>query len=128
VHEGSDATVVALALMVHRVLEVAGRLAERGISIEVIDPRTVSPLDTDTILRSVAKTGRLLIVDEAYGPCSIASEVAARVCDAGFDDLDAPIKRLTGAFTPTPYSPPLEKAVVPQPDDIERAILDLIEE
>lgn len=128
VREGTDATVVALALMVHRVLEVAGRLAERGISIEVIDPRTVSPLDIETILQSVAKTGRLLIVDEAYGPCSIASEIAARVSDAGFDDLDAPIKRLTGAFTPTPYSPPLEKAVVPQPDDIERAILDLIEE
>jgi 2-oxoisovalerate dehydrogenase E1 component len=128
VREGRDATVVALALMVRRALEARERLAAKGISVEVIDPRTVSPLDGETILRSVHKTGRLLIVDEAFAPFGLGAEVAARVVEAGFDDLDAPIRRLHGAFTPTPYSPPLEKAVVPQVEDIERAILELLEE
>ena len=120
---GGAATVVAMGLMLHRVLAVAEELAAKGIEIEVIDPRTASPLDVPTILQSVAKTGRLLVVDEAYGPCSLAAEIVAQVADAGFNDLDAPIKRLNGAFTPTPYSPPLEKVVVPQVDDIRRAIL-----
>jgi 2-oxoisovalerate dehydrogenase E1 component len=128
VREGRDATVVALALMLRRTLEVCDRLAAQGIAIEVIDPRTVAPLDSDTILRSVQKTGRLLIVDEAFAPFGLGAEVAARVIEAGFDDLDAPIRRLHGAFTPTPYSPPLEQAVVPQVEDIERAILALLEE
>lgn len=126
--EGTDVTVVALALMAHRALAAAQALAARGVSVEVVDPRTVSPLDSDTILASVAKTGRLLVVDESFAPCGIASEIAARVVEAGFDDLDAPIRRLNGAFTPTPYSPPLEGAVVPQVADIERAILALLEE
>lgn len=128
VREGRDATVVALALMVRRTLEACERLAQRGIEIEIIDPRTVSPLDSETILRSVRKTGRLLIVDEAFEPFGLGAEVAARVSDAGFDDLDAPIRRLHGAFTPTPYSPALEKVVTPQVEDIERAIVDLLEE
>jgi len=126
--EGSDVTVVAIALMVQRSLAAAEQLAKEGISVEVIDPRTVSPLDTDTILASVKKTGRLLIVDEAFAPCSLGAEIAARVSDAGFDDLDAPIRRLNGAFCPTPYSPPLEKAVIPQVDNIARTIRDLVEE
>jgi 2-oxoisovalerate dehydrogenase E1 component len=128
VREGRDVTVVALALMVRRTLEACERLAAEGVSVEVIDPRTVSPLDGDAVLRSVRKTGRLLIVDEAFAPFGLGAEVAARVIDAGFDDLDAPIRRLHGAFTPTPYSPPLEKAVVPQVEDIERAIRALLEE
>ncbi len=128
VREGRDATVVALALMVRRTLEACERLAARGVSVEVIDPRTVSPLDAETILRSVRKTGRLLIVDEAFAPFGLGAEVAARVIDAGFDDLDAPIRRLHGAFTPTPYSPTLEKAVVPQVEDIEQALVDLLAE
>ncbi|MGL4550559.1 MAG: alpha-ketoacid dehydrogenase subunit alpha/beta [Gemmataceae bacterium] len=127
VRAGTDVTVVALALMARRVLQVAERLAPRA-SVEVIDPRTVSPLDADTILASVRKTGRLLIVDEAFSPFGLGAEVAAVVADAGFDDLDAPVRRLHGAFTPTPYSPPLEKAVVPGAEDIERAILRLLEE
>jgi 2-oxoisovalerate dehydrogenase E1 component len=126
--EGRDVTVVALALMVRRTLEAAERLAARGISVEVIDPRTVAPLDAATIVQSVHKTGRLLIVDEAFAPFGLGAEVTACVMDAGFDDLDAPIRRLHGAFTPTPYSPPLEKAIVPQVDDIERAIVVLLEE
>jgi 2-oxoisovalerate dehydrogenase E1 component len=126
--EGTDATVVAFGLMVHHALAAAEQLFRQSISIEVIDPRTVSPLDIDTILRSVAKTGRLLVIDEAFGPCSIASEIAAQVADRGFDDLDAPIKRLNGAFAPTPYSPTLERAVVPNPQTIQAAIEDLLRE
>jgi 2-oxoisovalerate dehydrogenase E1 component len=82
----------------------------------------VSPLDTATIAASVAKTGRLLIVDESFGPFGLGAEVAARVADVAFNDLDAPIRRLTGLFAPTPYSPPLEKACVPQVDAIVAAI------
>lgn len=125
---GSDVTVVALSLMVQYTLQVAEQFAQEGISVEVVDPRTVSPLDTGTILQSVAKTGRLLIVDEAFGPCGLASEIAAQVADAGFDDLDAPIKRLHGAFAPTPYAPALEQAVVPNVGSIAQAIRDLMQE
>ena len=128
VREGRDVSVVALALMVHRAVAAAEQLAAEGISVEIIDPRTVSPLDVETILASVARTGRLLAIDEAYGPCSLASEIAAHVADRGFDDLDAPIKRLTGAFAPTPYSPPLEKVVVPQVEDVVAAIRELMDE
>ena len=126
--EGRDLTVVAIALMVARSLAAAGQLAPEGISVEVIDPRTVSPLDSEAILRSVAKTGRLLIVDEAFSPCGLGAEIAAQIASAGFDDLDAPIRRLNGAFAPTPYSPSLEKAVIPQVEDIVRAIRELLEE
>ena len=128
VREGSDLTIVALALMMHRALEVAEKLSAEGVSIEVVDPRTVSPLDTETILQSVAKTGRLLVVDEEFGPCSVGSEVAASISEIGFDELDAPIRRLNGAFTPTPYAPTLENEVVPQVDDIEKAVRDLLAE
>ena len=126
--EGRDVTVVAIALMVQRSLAAAELLAKEGISVEVIDPRTVSPLDTETILTSVKKTGRLLIVDEAFSPCSLGAEIAAQVADTGFDDLDAPIRRLNGAFAPTPYSPPLERAVIPQVDDVVAAIRNLLSE
>jgi 2-oxoisovalerate dehydrogenase E1 component len=128
VREGTDATVVAISLMVQHAIRAAEQLASEGISIEIVDPRTVSPLDMETILRSVAKTGRVLVVDEAFGPCSVASEIAAQIADAGFDDLDAPVKRLNGAFAPTPYSPTLEKAVVPHVEDVVRAIRSLLEE
>ena len=103
-------------------------LAQEGISIELIDPRTVAPLDVETIRRSVAKTGRLLIVDETFAPFGIGAEIAAQLADQGFDDLDAPIRRLNGAFTPTPYSPTLEAAVVPTPESIAQAIRDLMAE
>ena len=126
--EGNDVTVVAFALMVHRALAAAEQLRKEGVSVEVIDPRTVSPLDTGAILASVANTGRLLIVDEVSAPCSLGAEVAACVADAGFNDLDAPIRRLNGAFAPVPYSPPLEKALVPDVDDIIRSVKDLVAE
>jgi len=125
---GTDVTVVALALMVHHTLAAAELLMNDGINVEVIDPRTVSPLDTGAILASVAKTGRLLIVDEAFAPCSLGAEIAAHIADAGFNDLDAPIRRLNGAFAPVPYSPPLERALVPDVESITRSIRDLISE
>lgn len=125
---GTDVTVVALAMMVHRALAAAETLATEGISVEVIDPRTVAPLDFDAIRASVAKTGRLLILDESFAPCGFGAEIAASIANVGFDDLDAPIRRLNGAFVPTPYSPPLEMAVVPQPDDILKAIRELTSE
>jgi 2-oxoisovalerate dehydrogenase E1 component len=125
---GTDATIVAIALMVEHAKQAAEQLQGEGISIEIIDPRTVSPLDIPTILQSVAKTGRLLIVDEAFGPCGLASEIAAHIADAGFDDLDAPIKRLHGAFAPTPYAPPLERMVTPSVEHIVQAVRDLLEE
>lgn len=128
VRAGSDVTVVALARMVHLTLSVCDELQQSGISVELIDPRTILPLDIETILQSVKKTGRLLVIDEAFSPCGFAVDVAAQVADRGFNDLDAPIKRLNGAFTPTPYSPSLEKAVVPQAEQIITAIRDLMAE
>jgi len=128
VRSGQDVTVVALARMVQLTLSVCEELQKENISVELIDPRTVSPLDTETILASVARTGRLLIVDEPPAPCGFAAEIAAQVTEAGFDDLDAPIRRLTGVFTPTPYSPPLEAAVVPTVAAIASAIRALVKE
>jgi 2-oxoisovalerate dehydrogenase E1 component len=128
VREGTDITVVAIALMVHQVLKSCEVLEKEGISVEVVDPRTVAPLDIETIRVSVRKTGRLLIVDETFAPFALGAEVAAQIADASFDDLDAPIRRLNGSHTPTPYSPPLEAAVIPNLDSIAKAIRDLIAE
>jgi 2-oxoisovalerate dehydrogenase E1 component len=125
---GTGVTVVALSVMVQHALQAAEQLAGENISVEIIDPRTVSPLDVDSVLQSVAKTGRLLVVDEAFGPCGFASEIAAQVADAGFNDLDAPIKRLHGAFAPTPYAPTLERAVVPGVEQVAQAIRELMGE
>jgi 2-oxoisovalerate dehydrogenase E1 component len=128
VREGRDVTVVALALMVHHTLKACAALEKEGVSVELIDPRTVAPLDVETILQSVSKTGRLLIVDEAFAPFGLGAEIAAQLADRGFDALDAPIRRLNGAHTPTPYSPALEAAVVPNPEQIAQAIRDLVAE
>jgi len=126
--EGGDATVVAVGRMNHLCLAAAESLAAEGASVEVIDPRTVNPLDADTILASLAKTGRLLVVDEPAGPCGLAAEVAALAADRGFDDLDAPVRRLSGVPSPTPYSPVLEAQVVPSLAAIEGAIRALLAE
>jgi 2-oxoisovalerate dehydrogenase E1 component len=128
VRAGTDVTVVALARMVHLTLSVCDELQQQGVSVELIDPRTVSPLDISTILESVHQTGRLLIVDECPAPLAVGAEIAARVVAEGFNDLDAPIHRLNGAFAPTPYSPPLEKVVVPGASQITEAILNLMDE
>jgi 2-oxoisovalerate dehydrogenase E1 component len=128
VREGSDITVVAFALMVHKTLTACETLAKEGINVELIDPRTVAPLDVDTIIQSVAKTGRILIVDEDFAHCGISAEIAAQLADRGFDELDAPIRRLNGKPSPTPYSPTLEAAVVPDVEAIAEAIRNLCAE
>jgi len=128
VREGSDVTVVALALMVHKTLAACETLAAEGINVELIDPRTVAPLDVDTIIQSVSKTGRLIIVDEDFAHCGIGAEIAAQLADRGFDDLDAPIRRLNGKASPTPYSPTLEAGVVPNTEAIAQAIRELCAE
>jgi 2-oxoisovalerate dehydrogenase E1 component len=125
VQRGKDATIVAIGASVRLVVEAC---KEVSASIEVIDPRTVAPLDVETIGKSVAKTGRLLIVDEAFAPFGIGAEIAAQIADRHFDDLDAPIRRLNGLHTPTPYSPPLEAAIVPDAKAVVRAIRELLEE
>jgi 2-oxoisovalerate dehydrogenase E1 component len=126
--EGSDVTVVAFTIMVSRALEAAEHLAKEGISVEVIDPRTVAPLDIDTILESVHKTGRLLVVDEDFAPCGMGAEIAAQVMERAFDDLDAPVRRLNGPHSPVPYSPPLEAAMAPNRAQIVDAIKALVAE
>lgn len=126
--EGKDITVVSLGLMLRKTLEAAEALAKDGLSVEVIDPRTVAPLDMGTILESLHKTGRLLVVDEAFAPCGVGAEIIAQVNERGFDDLDAPPARLHGAHTPTPYSPTLEAAVIPSTQSIAQAIRDVLAE
>ena len=120
--EGRDVTIVALSNMVHRANAVADRLKGEGISVEVIDPRTTSPLDEDSILESVETTGRLVIVDEAPPRCSMATDIASIVAEKGFEDLKAPIIKVTSPHTPVPFSPKLEMHYVPSEDRIEAAV------
>ncbi|MEP1472680.1 MAG: alpha-ketoacid dehydrogenase subunit beta [Halieaceae bacterium] len=120
--EGSDVTVVAFSRMVLFAEQAAAALAAEGISVEVIDPRTLSPLDDEAILASIQKTGRVVVVDEANPYCSMASEVSSIVVDKGFDYLDAPIKKVTAPHTPVPASPVLEIEYVPSVAEIEAAI------
>jgi len=112
-HEGKDVTVVALSLMVHRAISTAMKLKQKGISAEVIDARTVKPLDKEAIFESVKKTGRLVIMDEEPLTGSWASEVSATVVEEIFDYLDAPIKRVCAPDTPIPFSPGLEQYWMP---------------
>jgi pyruvate dehydrogenase E1 component beta subunit len=120
---GSDITVVASEIMVHKSLAAAEKLQDEGISVEVVDPRTLRPLDVDTIAKSVKKTGRLLIVHEAVKTAGWAGEVMASISETpAWDYLDAPMRRLTGKDIPIPYNPNLEAAAVPQEDDILREI------
>jgi 2-oxoisovalerate dehydrogenase E1 component len=128
VREGTDLTLVAIGRMVPMAVEAGQKLAADGASIEIIDPRTVAPLDIETIRQSVARTGRLLIADECFAPYGIGAEISAQIADRGFDDLDAPIRRLNGLHTPTPYSPTLEAAVVPKLDDLLRVTRELLDE
>ena len=123
--EGDDVTVVAISRMVHQALTAAEALAEEGIEAEVIDPRTLSPLDEETILGSVAKTHHLVIVDEDNPRCSAAADIAALAADKGFDTLDAPIKLVTAPHTPVPFSPPLEQVYVPSPERIVETVREI---
>ncbi len=126
--EGTDVTVVGVGPLVPKSLAAAEQLATEGISVEVIDPRTLAPLDMETILSSLDKTGKLLVADESFGPCGIGAEIAAQVMEHGFDDLAAPVRRLNGLHTPTPFSPPLETAVVPSVDQVTAAVRELAAE
>jgi pyruvate dehydrogenase E1 component beta subunit len=120
---GKDLTVVASSVMVPRSLAVAERLSKDGIDVEVIDPRSLRPLDSETIIQSVRKTGRLLVVHEACETGGWAGEVIARVASSpAFAYLDAPLCRLAGKDMPIPYNRNLERAAVPQEEDIEREI------
>ncbi|HHX23911.1 MAG: alpha-ketoacid dehydrogenase subunit beta [Tepidanaerobacteraceae bacterium] len=124
--EGEDITVVATGMEVHFALQAASELEKEGISLEVVDPRTISPLDVDTILKSVEKTGKLIISHVACKEFGIGAEIAAQVAENGFYSLDAPIKRLGATFTPVPYSKKLEKAHFPQVEDIVKAAKELM--
>jgi len=124
---GKDLTLVANNIMVLRALAVAQRLAQEGIDVEVIDPRTLAPLDTETIIKSVIKTGRMLVVHEACQTGGWAGEVIAAVTGSrAFDYLDAPVRRLAGKDIPIPYNRGLEQAAVPQEQDIEREIRNIL--
>ena len=119
--EGKDMTVVATAMMVGRALSAAEKLAGNGISLEVVDPRTLSPLDEQTILNSVKKTHRLLIVHEEVKFAGSGAEIAAMAAEKAFDYLDAPIVRVGAPFTPVPFSPPLEQEFIPSEEKIIQA-------
>jgi pyruvate/2-oxoglutarate/acetoin dehydrogenase E1 component len=122
VREGDDVTVVALGRMVTLAEQAAEALESEGISVELVDPRTTSPMDWDTILESVENTGRLVVVDEAGPRCGMASDIVARVSQDAFGDLKAAPRMLTPPHTPVPFSPVLEDAYVPTPEKIAAAI------
>ncbi len=122
---GNDVTLVAIGKMVHHALKAAEDLQQQGKSAEVIDPRSLSPFDEDTVLNSVKKTGRLVVIDESHPRCSMASDIAAIVADKGFDYLNGPIKTVTGLHTPVPFSPPLEDHYLPNAQKITAAAVSL---
>jgi pyruvate dehydrogenase E1 component beta subunit len=124
--EGSDVTVIAWSNLVHASLEAAGELAADGISVEVVDPRGVNPLDMDTILASVRKTGRVVLAHEAGVTGGPGSEVAARIAEQALDYLQAPIRRVGAPDVPMPQSLRLEQRVVPGPTDVSRAIKEIL--
>ncbi len=122
VREGDDITIVALGRMVHQAMKAATALAKLGISCEVIDPRTTSPLDEDTILESVENTGRLVVVDEATPRCGMAADISALVAQKAFRALQAPIQMVTAPHTPVPFNGTLEDLYVPNAAKIEAAV------
>ncbi|WP_234188217.1 alpha-ketoacid dehydrogenase subunit beta [Shinella sp. NM-101] len=125
--EGCDVTIVATSIMVHKALEAAEKLAEEGISVEVVDLRSIRPIDRETVIASVKKTSRLICVYEGVKTLGIGAEISAMIAESeAFDYLDAPIVRLGGSETPIPYNPELEKAAVPQMPDILAAARDLV--
>ena len=122
VREGADVTVITYSKQVHDVSAVAQKLAKEGISVEVIDLRTISPMDTDTLLASVAKTGRAVVVHEATRNFGVGAEISSRIHEALFDQLKAPVGRVGSAFSAVPFSKPLEDAFLPGAKQIEDAI------
>ncbi|MEO8475982.1 MAG: alpha-ketoacid dehydrogenase subunit beta [Actinomycetota bacterium] len=120
--EGTDVSVITYGAMVHKALEAAENLAARGVSIEVIDLRSIVPLDEETVISSIAKTSRALVLYESHRSLGIGAEVAAMIAERAFEHLDAPVARLAPPNTPVPFSPPLEDAYLPQVSDIEAAV------
>src|SRR5690606_15439772 len=118
VREGTDLTVVTWGAIVYKALNAAKALEKEGVSVEVNDIRTILPLDSETILASVKKTNRVLVAYEDHEFMGFGAEIAAQVADRTFEYLDAPVKRVAGAFTWIPYADPLEKLVLPQDDDV----------
>ncbi|PAD27373.1 alpha-ketoacid dehydrogenase subunit beta [Niallia circulans] len=125
---GTDLTIVAIGKMVHVAMEAAEILASKGVEVEVIDPRSLSPLEEEPILESVEKTGRLIIVDEANPRCSVAADIAALVANKGFDYLDAPIKTITAPHTPVPFATNLEQLYIPNAEKVINTAYELINE
>jgi 2-oxoisovalerate dehydrogenase E1 component beta subunit len=121
--EGTEATVIAYGSTVALALDA---VEELGADVEVVDLRTLCPLDRETILASARKTGKVLVAHEATRSCGVGAEVAALISEEAFEDLDAPIRRLTAADVPIPFSPPLEHAVLPQADDMKEALDELL--
>ncbi len=124
--EGDDATIVAFGRMVNLANEAADNLAKQGITVTVVDPRTTSPLDTETILETVEETGRLIVVDEAHPRCGMAADIAGLVAEKAFGFLRAPIRQVTAPHAPVPFSPTLEDAYIPSVDRIEEAVRDAV--
>lgn len=124
--EGADVTIFATLYMVHKALAAAEKLSKEGISAEVVDPRTLSPLDKSTIVKSVKKTGRIIIVTEDCKTGGVSAEIAAIVAEEALDYLDAPIKRVAEPDTPIPFSPPLEQFVIPDEKSIMKAVKETI--
>jgi len=117
--EGSDATIVARSLMVPIALKAAEELEKQGVSVEVVDPRTIRPLDIETIVNSVKKTNRVVVAEESHAFCGVGAEISAQITEHAFDYLDAPVKRISAADAPMPYAKNLEKLAIP---DVERLI------
>ena len=124
--EGSDVTVVATSYMVHKALKAAESLEKDGVSVEVVDPRTLTPLDRETISNSVKKTGKIVIVSEDCKTAGVSAEIAATIAEKALDYLDAPIKRVTAPDTPIPFSPPLEQFIIPNEQSIIRAVKEVV--
>jgi len=124
--KGNDVTIVATQALAYNALELAAEMDKEGISIEVIDPRSLKPLDKETIFNSVKKTGKVVVADEGWLYCGIASEIAAIITEEMFDYLDAPVIRIGAPDTPCPFSPPLEKAYIPGIDQLRVAVKKII--
>jgi pyruvate dehydrogenase E1 component beta subunit len=124
--EGDDATIVATLYMMHKALEAAKTLEKEGISVEIVDPRTLTPLDKQAIIGSVKKTGRLVIVTEDCKTAGVSAEIAAIVAEEAIDYLDAPIKRVAEPDTPIPFSPTLEQYVIPDEKAIVKAVKEVV--
>lgn len=120
--EGTDATIVARSLTVPLALKAAEELEKMGVSCEVIDPRTIRPLDIKTIIESVKKTNRVVVAEESHSFCGVGAEISAQIAEQAFDYLDAPVRRISGADAPMPYAKNLEKLALPDVEKIVAAV------